>query len=133
MGQRAVNVLQQSVQGVSDDSDLVVRIGVVGLHPGGDVMIIAGEWRARDLRSGDGDSAQRTQCITDHQRGEPRRHQQCCDRKHCRTDDSAGNGLVDQAQGNTDDEFVVCTGLLATHPVRAQPAKFHRAQLAVSP
>src|ERR1700733_5529792 len=69
MSQRAVDVLQQSVQGVSDDSDLVVRIGVVRLHPGGDAMLITGEPSARDLRGGGGNAAQRPQCIADHQRG----------------------------------------------------------------
>ncbi len=57
MSQRAVDVFQQSVQGVADDSDLVVRIGVVRLHPGGDAMIVAGERCARDLCGGDGDAA----------------------------------------------------------------------------
>ena len=122
MGQRAVDVLQQPVQGVSDDSDLVVRIGVVRLHPGGDAMVITGEPSARDLRGGDGNAAQRPQCIADHQRGETRRHQQCCDRKHCRTDDSASYGFVRQSQRSSDDELVIGAGALAAHPIRTKAA-----------
>ncbi len=55
--QRAVDVVQQAVQGVPDDPHLVVRIGVIRLHPGGDAMFVAGERRAGDLCGGRGDAA----------------------------------------------------------------------------
>ena len=110
MGERAIDVLQQSVQRVSDDSDLVVWIGVIRLHPGGDAMIVTGERRARDLGGGDGDPAQRPQRVPDHQGGKSRRHQQRGYRKHCRTDDSAADGLVDQTQRNPNDEYIIGAG-----------------------
>jgi hypothetical protein len=96
--ERAIHIVQQSVQGVSDDSHLVVRIGVLRLHPGGDAMIVAGKWRAGDLGSGRGDAAQRAQCVSDHQRGEARRYQHCGDQKHYGTDDSVGDGSVCKVQ-----------------------------------
>ena len=42
MRQRAVDVVQQSVEGVPDNSHLVVWVGVAGPDSGGDAMIVVG-------------------------------------------------------------------------------------------
>ena len=57
MCQRAVDVVQQSVECVPDDSDFVVRVGVFGPDSDADLVVVAGERHCGDLRGGRGNPA----------------------------------------------------------------------------
>ena len=57
MRQCAIDVVQQPIQGMSDDSHFVVLIGVLRPHPDADPMVISGEWHPGDFPGGRGDTA----------------------------------------------------------------------------
>jgi hypothetical protein len=132
MRQRAVDVVQQPVQGVSNDSDLVVGVGVFWPDPHTDLVIVADQRHRRDLGRGRGHSAQRTKGIAHHPCGDRGRDQQRGRHQHSGRELFAGDDLVGDAQRNPDDQAVVSSGA-AIYLVGTKGAQVLDARLAVSP
>ena len=122
MRQRAIHVVQQPVQRVPDDSDFVVRVGVLRPDPDADPVVVAGERHRGDLRGGRGDPAQRAKGVADHPNGERRGDHQCGRDEHAGGDVLAGDDLVGEAQRHPDDQDVGSVDA-AVNPVGTQAAQ----------
>ncbi|CKT31725.1 Uncharacterised protein [Mycobacterium tuberculosis] len=59
MRQRTIDVVQQAIQRVPDDSDLVIRVGIPRTDSHADLVVVIGKWHGGDLGGGRGDPAQR--------------------------------------------------------------------------